>query len=425
MSDAHNRFCKPILKRQHDLIKIPFPWASYADIQVLSAYVSIECAGGPVIQFHPGRRDVRPDEKFDFVYQNYPVRGDRGQEGAGVPNPKSNAKKKTFFHQKGGDPNACPFLTKTMVMPGRIPGPEAGHLGKVGAAVSKEREELELREVAKEIREIFSHRIGTTDQYTVALIAGGHSFGRCHPEISGYAGPWQSNPGYFNNVYCQKLLHDDWKLVDKNMEDCSGDLITGVKPRGMRRQYVNKGGKGDLMMLVSDMALKNDPSYNMWLKVYAADIDALHADFATAFKWITEVGFDKPAEMTGLSKAIFNAQVTCDAILRWVGSKVCGEAEDEDDDSSGVGGAGAEKEEAKVGNPYTMEEVAKHTQPDDVWCVVNKKVVNLSTFKNEHPGGEAVIMQFAGKDASSEWNVIHSRNTIEKLAPQVKIGYVV
>jgi hypothetical protein len=377
-----------------------------------------------VIPFSPGRRDVRPDEKFDFVYQNYEVRGDRGQEGAPVPDPKSKAKaKKGFFHTKeGGDPNACPFLTKTMVMPGRIPGPEAGHLGTAGALVSKEREDLELREVAKEIREGFQHRIGTTDQYTVALIAGGHSFGRCHPEISGYAGPWQSNPGYFNNVYCQKLLHDDWKLVDKNMEDCSGDLITGVKPKGMRRQYVNKGGKGDLMMLVSDMALKRDPSYNMWLKVYANDLGALHADFATAFKWITEVGFEKPPEMTGLSKAIFNTQVTCDAILRWIGSKVC--ADVDDDDSSGSGDGGAVKEEEKVGNPYTMEEVAKHIKPDDVWVVINKKVVDLSKFKDEHPGGEAVIMQFAGKDASSEWNVIHSRNAIEKLAPQVKIGYL-
>jgi len=172
-------------------------------------------------------------------------------------------------------------------MPGRVLGPEEGHLGKVGQAVPPENEKKELEEVAHAIREWFLGRLGTTEQYTVALIAGGHSMGRCHPDISGYAGPWQSNPGYFNNVYCQKLLHEDWKLVDKNMTDYSGDLITGLKPRGMRRQYVNKNGKGDLMMLVSDMALKNDPVFRSWLEVYAADVNKLKEDFGTAFKFAT------------------------------------------------------------------------------------------------------------------------------------------
>jgi catalase (peroxidase I) len=43
-SDAHNKFCKEVIKRQHELLKVPFPWASYADIQCLCAYVTLECA---------------------------------------------------------------------------------------------------------------------------------------------------------------------------------------------------------------------------------------------------------------------------------------------------------------------------------------------------------------------------------------------
>merc|ERR1719479_652455 len=135
-----------------------------------------------------------------------------------------------------------------------------------------------MYEVAKYLRKAFT-RMGANDQLSVALISGGHSLGRCHPQISGYAGPWQSNPGQFNNVYCQKLLSEDWKIVDRNMRDCSGDMITGLKPYGMRRQYVNKGGRGDLMMLVSDMALREDEHFGYWIQAYALDNEKLRADF--------------------------------------------------------------------------------------------------------------------------------------------------
>jgi len=417
-SDAHNKFAKHILKRQHELIKVPFPWASYADIQVLASYVSIECAGGPVIPFSPGRRDVRPDDDFDFVYLNYHVRGDLGQEAEGAPNrqyKESNSRSKL-------DSSSCPFLTKTMVMPGRVPAPEDGNLGKPQAPVTPEMEKLEWKKVAHEIRHHFLERCGTTEQYTVALIAGGHSFGRCHPEISGYAGPWQSNPGYFNNVYCKKLLTEDWKLVDSTMEDCSGDLITGVKPKGMRRQYVNKGGKGDLMMLVSDMAMAKDPVFKKWLEIYASDVNKLKEDFAVAFKWITEVGFTPPPERTGVSKLVFDSRVGCGDCFRWLASKIFVGGGSEP--SGGDSGASAGAEEAMTGTPYTMEDVTKHTAPDDCWVVINRKVCDLSKFKDEHPGGVGVITNFAGKDVSAEWNVIHSKNTIEKLAPQVKVGFI-
>jgi len=411
-SDAHNKFCKHIVKRQHDLIKVPFPWASYADIQCLCSYVAIECAGGPVMEFSPGRRDVAPYQD-DFAYLNYHERGDVGPENAFVPNLKYNGQYETV---------ECPFLKKMKVMPGRLPGPEEGHLGLPIQPVTPEMERKELKAVAHKIRKIFLDVIGTTEQYTVALIAGGHSFGRCHPEISGYAGPWQSNPGYFNNVYCKKLLSEDWKLVDRTMEDCSGDMITGLKPLGMRRQYVNKGGKGDLMMLVSDMALREDAEFGKWIKIYANDLGKLKEDFAVAFKWITEVGFEKPQERTGLAKRVFDARVSVDDFLRWLGSKVC---MPRDDDAGRAGAAGSIQEDApKVGNPYTMEDVAKHTTPNDVWCVINNKVCDLSKFKNEHPGGVPVIMESAGKDVSEQWNAIHNRSTIEKLAPQVVVGYL-
>jgi len=426
-SDAHNKFCKEIIKRQHEMIKTPHPWASYADIQCLCSYVALECANGPVIPFTPGRRDIAQPEKLnlegrlqedykleknDFVYLNYRERGDSGRENEPVLCPAS-----------GKTSGGCPFMTKKMVFPGRVPGPEQGHLGKCCEPVTPEMEQKEWEAVAEEIRHIFCHRIGASERHTVALIAGGHSLGRCHPQISGYAGPWQSNPGYFNNVYCKKLLSEDWKLVDRNMEDCSGDLITGLKPYGMRRQYVNKSGKGDLMMLVSDMALLKDPTFGVWIRAYAQDGDLLKDDFKTAFKWVTELGFTPPQEKRGLAKLAFKLRKFRADALHWLGSHICGDSDFDADGESGSGGLAAEM--PKVGKPFTMEDVKAHSSKTDCWVVINGQVCDLTKFMNTHPGGVQAVMDFAGKDASKEWNTIHSKNAIQAIAPETIIGHVV
>jgi len=283
-------------------------------------------------------------------------------------------------------------------------------------------EQKEWAAVAEEITEIFVHRMGASHRHTVALISGGHSLGRCHPQISGYAGPWQSNPGYFNNVYCKKLLSEDWKLVDRNMEDCSGDMITGVKPYGMRRQYVNKDGKGDLMMLVSDMALLKDPEFGHWIRTYAKDNELLKDDFKTAFKWVTELGFTPPPEKTGLDRLKFMLRKLTNNVLHWFG-EFCIDVEG-DTDGSGSGGGGA-ADVPKVGNPYTTSEVAAHSSKTDCWVIINGQVCDLTKFMNTHPGGVQAIMDFAGKDASREWNTIHTRNAIQAIAPDTIIGHVV
>jgi len=168
--------------------------------------------------------------------------------------------------------------------------------------------------------------------------------------------------------------------------------------------------------------LREDAEFGKWIKIYANDLSKLKEDFATAFKWITEVGSEKLQERVGLAKRVFDARVSVDDFLRWLGSKLC---MPRDDDSGSAAAAGGIQEDApKIGNPYTLEDVAKHTAPNDVWCVINKKVCDLSKFKDEHPGGVPVIMESAGKDVSDQWNAIHNRNTIEKLAPQVVVGYL-
>merc|ERR1712054_353094 len=76
------------------------------------------------------------------------------------------------------------------------------------------------------------------------------------------------------------------------------------------------------------------------------------------------------------------------------------------------------------GGGYTMEEVAKHVSENDCWVVLHGRVLNVTNFLKEHPGGVLAIMTFAGKDATEEFDMIHPPDVIEKYAPSAVIGMV-
>ena len=56
--------------------------------------------------------------------------------------------------------------------------------------------------------------------------------------------------------------------------------------------------------------------------------------------------------------------------------------------------------EPEVDDVYTMDEVRKHTSEDDAWLVVDDVIYDISNFWKKHPGGQNVIMAFAGMDAT-------------------------
>ncbi|KAF4759208.1 hypothetical protein FOZ63_031254, partial [Perkinsus olseni] len=74
---------------------------------------------------------------------------------------------------------------------------------------------------------------------------------------------------------------------------------------------------------------------------------------------------------------------------------------------------------------YTIDEVAKHHTESDCWVVVNGKVLDVTHFLPEHPGGKLAIMTFAGKDATKEFNMIHPPDVVEKYAPDAILGPLV
>ena len=66
----------------------------------------------------------------------------------------------------------------------------------------------------------------------------------------------------------------------------------------------------------------------------------------------------------------------------------------------------------------SYEEVGKHNQKSDCWVIVHGKVYDVTSFLDEHPGGSAIILKYAGKDATKAFDPIHPSDTLTKYLPQ-------
>ena len=175
---AARAFLEPIKKR--------YPAISYSDLWILAAYVGIEHTGGPAIEFTPGRVDYT-------------------DESAVPPN--------------GRLPGAEKYLTEGTDADGRPNGWQAlcGH-----------------------IRDEVFYRMGFNDAEIVALLCGGHVYGRCHPDASGYAGPWVEEPWKFSNEYAADMVGDEWRLVTNEDTWLDAQGAAELRPAPGKQQYVNK-----------------------------------------------------------------------------------------------------------------------------------------------------------------------------------------
>ena len=62
-----------------------------------------------------------------------------------------------------------------------------------------------------------------------------------------------------------------------------------------------------------------------------------------------------------------------------------------------------------------MAEVAKHNTEGDCWIVVEKsKVLDMTQFMSDHPGGKRVVMLYAGRDATEEFHMLHKPDLLAK-----------
>ncbi|KAJ9649463.1 hypothetical protein H2201_004999 [Coniosporium apollinis] len=60
------------------------------------------------------------------------------------------------------------------------------------------------------------------------------------------------------------------------------------------------------------------------------------------------------------------------------------------------------------------EEVTKHNSRESCWVIIHGRAYDVTEFLPEHPGGAKIILKYAGKDASDEYDPIHPPDTLDK-----------
>jgi catalase-peroxidase len=173
---------------------------------------------------------------------------------------------------------------------------------------------------ARDIRETFA-RMAMNDEETVALVAGGHTFGKCHgagevshvgrePEgaeieemglgwknsfgqghslhaiTSGLEGAWTSNPTKWDNGYFDNLLNYDWQLT-KSPAGAWQWTPTDPAAKTTVPDAHDPAVRHAPMMTTADMALKMDPIYAPISKRFHENPDQLADAFARAWFKLT------------------------------------------------------------------------------------------------------------------------------------------
>jgi catalase-peroxidase len=172
----------------------------------------------------------------------------------------------------------------------------------------------------RDIRETFA-RMAMNDEETVALVAGGHTFGKCHgagpashvgpePEAapieeqglgwkssfrsgkggdaitSGIEGAWKPNPTRWDSGYLNVLFKYEWELV-KSPAGANQWLAKDVAEEDMIVDAHNPSMKHRPMMTTADLALKLDPIYGPIARRYQQNPKEFADAFARAWFKLT------------------------------------------------------------------------------------------------------------------------------------------
>ncbi len=73
---------------------------------------------------------------------------------------------------------------------------------------------------------------------------------------------------------------------------------------------------------------------------------------------------------------------------------------------------------------FTIEEVAKHNNENDIWIIINHKIYDVTKFAKLHPGGKGVLVEVAGKDCTKEFYGLHNHDVINKYESKFLVGYI-
>ncbi|XP_030582297.1 cytochrome b5 type B [Archocentrus centrarchus] len=71
---------------------------------------------------------------------------------------------------------------------------------------------------------------------------------------------------------------------------------------------------------------------------------------------------------------------------------------------------------------YTFEEIRVHNMSNDTWLIIHDKVYDISSFLEEHPGGEEVLLEQAGADATESFEDVGHSTDAREMLQQYYIG---
>ncbi|XP_039054764.1 cytochrome b5-like [Hibiscus syriacus] len=71
---------------------------------------------------------------------------------------------------------------------------------------------------------------------------------------------------------------------------------------------------------------------------------------------------------------------------------------------------------------YTMQEASQHNTKDDCWVVIDDKVYDVTSYLDEHPGGDDVVLVATGKDATDDFEDAGHSESAKELMQSFCIG---
>ncbi|TFK76971.1 hypothetical protein BDN72DRAFT_807271 [Pluteus cervinus] len=69
---------------------------------------------------------------------------------------------------------------------------------------------------------------------------------------------------------------------------------------------------------------------------------------------------------------------------------------------------------------WTLAQIEPHSTPSSCWVIIQNHVYDVTEFLAEHPGGAAIILKYAGRDATQVYEPIHPKDTLQKHLPSSK-----
>ena len=273
--DKARRLLWPIKKKYGKKI-------SWADLLILAGNVAIESMGGKTFGFGGGRPDIwAPEEDIDWGAEREWLANERYSGERDLANPLGAVQMGLIYVNPQG--------------PDGEPDPIAS---------------------GKDVRETFS-RMAMNDEETVALVAGGHTFGKGHgagpeehvsaePEgaslenmgfgwmsdhksgmgsdtiTSGFEGAWTAKPTTWDNGYFDLLFGYEWEKV----ETPSGKIVWHAidqKEEDMAPDAEDPSVRVPTMMTTADMSMREDPIYRLISKRFHENPDEFADAFARAW----------------------------------------------------------------------------------------------------------------------------------------------